>query len=793
MHSSSILLTLSLCISIICGTNTTFGQQTPSQQYDALKASGQLNTMTPAQISAITSQIPATHEPSIVNLDKCSTPNNCELWIEPPAGARQILQGVDDGPAYRIDLPFSFCFYGRQYSTIHVTANGIVSLCTDFTQVPITFSSNPFPLASTDPIANNLGMIAPFWADVHLINNPTGFLTYDLHPTYIVITWKNVGYYANHTDKLNSFQVVLTNGTDPIIGVGNNVRFNYLNMDWTTGDASGGTNGFGGTPATAGLNRGDGTTYLQIGRFDNPTSNYDGPYGTVDGIDWLDYRSFTFNSCTDTSNNIAPIASRFSNCDTLNLCIGDTLRYNYAFLAPEPTQSTTIVVDSSGINANRFVISNLYSGVSAGVNGYIVANTLGFGTLTFTGTDNGLPAKSTVVNVVLRISEPPPAPIIVGQVAICPGQAAQLCTQIPYDCYKWTPNNQTTPCISVTQPGVYTVTTQSALCAQPKTSAPFTILLDNAIVPIITGNLHYCFNDSTVLTYSNPSVNVTRYYWSNLDTNQLTVKANAGVYVLTTESQYGCKGRDTVLVTNSSPDPAITGNKPFCYGDTIILHVQADFVNYVWTINTTDTLSKVDSTQAYQQGYHVIRVVDTYGCIGKDSIFIKPSVGPNVDFDMTPSFYIAVNAQVAVQSTATATEHPIDAYSWALNNAPIATGKSTDINLFTSAGEYAVTHIVIDTLGCPGSKTKNIIVIPEPPNIITPNEDGKNDKFVIDFINKIQGNNVQIFNRWGNKVLDQDNYQNDFTGKNLSDGVYFYVITFPDKTAYKGSLTIMKN
>ncbi|MBK7573604.1 MAG: hypothetical protein IPI10_19160 [Bacteroidetes bacterium] len=34
---------------------------------------------------------------------------------------------------------------------------------------------------------------------------------------------------------------------------------------WTTGDASGGTGGFIGTPATVGVNNGNGIDYIQIG------------------------------------------------------------------------------------------------------------------------------------------------------------------------------------------------------------------------------------------------------------------------------------------------------------------------------------------------------------------------------------------------------------------------------------------------------------------------------------------------------------------------------------------------
>jgi hypothetical protein len=67
--------------------------------------------------------------------------------------------------------------------------------------------------------------------------------------------------------------------TDPMLPNGNNVAFCYGDMQWTTGSASqGGTGGFGGVPSTVGVNKGDGTNFIQIGRFDaSQVHAYDGP------------------------------------------------------------------------------------------------------------------------------------------------------------------------------------------------------------------------------------------------------------------------------------------------------------------------------------------------------------------------------------------------------------------------------------------------------------------------------------------------------------------------------------
>ncbi|KAA9340563.1 gliding motility-associated C-terminal domain-containing protein [Adhaeribacter soli] len=78
------------------------------------------------------------------------------------------------------------------------------------------------------------------------------------------------------------------------------------------------------------------------------------------------------------------------------------------------------------------------------------------------------------------------------------------------------------------------------------------------------------------------------------------------------------------------------------------------------------------------------------------------------------------------------------------------------------------------------------------PNIITPNNDGKNDKFVYKGIEP--NTSLQIFNRWGVKVKDYKSYDNSFGGEGISDGVYYYILKEPKggKT-FKGYFEIVRD
>ena len=77
------------------------------------------------------------------------------------------------------------------------------------------------------------------------------------------------------------------------------------------------------------------------------------------------------------------------------------------------------------------------------------------------------------------------------------------------------------------------------------------------------------------------------------------------------------------------------------------------------------------------------------------------------------------------------------------------------------------------------------------PNIITPNGDGVNDVFFIKNLDGHPNSSLRIMNRWGNIVLKDDNYQNDWGGDKLADGTYFYILKLDDGNEYTGTLTIL--
>ncbi len=224
---------------------------------------------------------------------------------------------------------------------------------------------------------------------------------YKVEDHRVIVIWDAVGYYFEAADKLNTFELIFTDGTDPLIGIGNNVAFSYDDMQWTTGDASGGSGGFGGTPATVGVNKGDGSTFALVGRFDHEGVDYDGPGGVPDGVSYLDCKNFLFS--TSTAVNIPPVASGFP-ASPVTIYVGDIWNYTVQFLSPEIGQTTSTVVDASGLSDFTYIsTTGNVSQIDMQLTGTL--SNLGTHTIIFTATDNGVPVGVTTVYLEVIIIE----------------------------------------------------------------------------------------------------------------------------------------------------------------------------------------------------------------------------------------------------------------------------------------------------------------------------------------------------------------------------------------------------
>lgn len=163
------------------------------------------------------------------------------------------------------------------------------------------------------------------------------------------------------------------------------------------------------------------------------------------------------------------------------------------------------------------------------------------------------------------------------------------------------------------------------------------------------------------------------------------------------------------------------------------------------------------------------------GCKSNDSVFVNYSE-INSEFEFKEEDCYTIQDVLFTNLSQNATN-----YSWNFGDGGTSNEQNPrhtygDWMDEKTKGSYNVTLLAKNTeLKCESSTTKvldieNVLLIP---NVVTPNGDGKNDFFTID---GIVGEcwTLTIFNRYGKLIYQQDNYQNEWSPIDISDGVYYY-------------------
>jgi uncharacterized repeat protein (TIGR01451 family)/gliding motility-associated-like protein len=134
-------------------------------------------------------------------------------------------------------------------------------------------------------------------------------------------------------------------------------------------------------------------------------------------------------------------------------------------------------------------------------------------------------------------------------------------------------------------------------------------------------------------------------------------------------------------------------------------------------------------------------------------------------------------------------------------NSAIATGtdiagaKATDVSTDGIKPDPNVAGDVSPAVPTPVQLTKPNEFIP---GGFSPNNDGVNDKFVIENFGT-KRMSLEVFNRWGNRVYHNTDYKNDWEAKSndgvvvgqyLPDGTYYYVVSFDNAERRTGFITI---
>ena len=175
---------------------------------------------------------------------------------------------------------------------------------------------------------------------------------------------------------------------------------------------------------------------------------------------------------------------------------------------------------------------------------------------------------------------------------------------------------------------------------------------------------------------------------------------------------------------------------------------------------------------AFDDDIHVVYkagVTGTVNVLYNDESYTSPIVTSEVDLDPSSAgiqntFMSPAYGTFTVDTSGNVTYYPFEGFT----------------------GTGAISYTIHDAQGLV-SKPGNINITQSIPQhelkateLITPNEDGLNDAFVIGYTNLKKQNKLKIYDRNGQELFTQANYKNDWTGelpngKKAEAGIYYFV------------------
>lgn len=247
------------------------------------------------------------------------------------------------------------------------------------------------------------------------------------------------------------------------------------------------------------------------------------------------------------------------------------------------------------------------------------------------------------------------------------------------------------------------------------------------------------------------------------------------------------------LTTTPATDTSV------CAGAPVPLIATSAATSYAWSpavglsnVSISNPIATVNSNITYTV------TASLNGCVKTRSvnILIKPNPGVNAGPDLT----IVSGDAIDLQGSGSATVQTI---LWSP-----ATSITGGINTYTPTVKPVATTTytltVRDNNNCTSTDNAVITVIPycvKPMDAFTPNGDAINDKWLVTSGGACTRQvMVKVFNRYGDVVYSNENYQNDwngtYKGKPVADGTYYYAITYRlingNSIPVKGDVTILR-
>jgi len=251
---------------------------------------------------------------------------------------------------------------------------------------------------------------------------------------------------------------------------------------------------------------------------------------------------------------------------------------------------------------------------------------------------------------------------------------------------------------------------------------------------------------------------------------------------------------------------------------------ESDEYHYFWDVPPLN-IAPGDSSLALDlkaHQYYSITVMDNYGCPKTEEFWTEAFDNPEVEIIVDSALTFIQNPFVTYSFVNLSSDSMMitNHFWWFQDSIPDPDYTNTSDELsptyeyesLSPPDGYITTLTVYNEEGCDTLYSTFVDIKPiklKIPNVFTPNGDGKNDKFVVtndtedenervfeDALERFyESSRLVIFNRAGRTVFKADNYDNNWDGDNLPDGVYYFVLECNgaiSNDVFKGSVTIIR-
>lgn len=243
---------------------------------------------------------------------------------------------------------------------------------------------------------------------------------------------------------------------------------------------------------------------------------------------------------------------------------------------------------------------------------------------------------------------------------------------------------------------------------------------------------------------------------------------------------------------------------------------QPDAYHYFWDVFPIQ-INPEDSATAFglkaHQNYS-IEVRDNFGCRALDTFYTQAYPNPVIEILAEPSdtaVYLQ-NPYVTYSFTNLSIDSiPLSSHFWEIieGDTLFESDLEAPTYKYNSVGEFITYLTVVNQDGCDTTYSTSVEVKPVElfiPNVFTPGDGTSNEKFVITDVDQeivdealshfYVTSHLTVFNRMGRTVFEAENYNNEWDGDNLPDGVYYYVLEChgaKSTDVFKGSVTIIRS